>query len=405
MNSTQIACIFIERLFVGKSRRSFGYIRKLPSGRYQASYVGLNGVRYPAPRTFRSKMDANSFLSQIDVELTSGAWTPPDQAKEEPLPGMTLSKMFNEYIEYRSMRGAPLRESTKELYERQLFKLLASFAHRPIREITQADVSDWYLKKVGAGHVTSASKGYKLLKAMFSHAIRKGYLDKNVCDIPGAQSASTGKETETPNPVEVDLIAQQFPEELRFAVVLKAYAALRFGELTELRRKDIELSELDGVTSIRVNVHRAVALVRGRFVVGDPKSKMSKRSVEVSSLLAPLFQAHLSKYVGSSPEALLFPNGNGGGHLPHHKFIRLWNKAKKASGLESKKSPPHSMRHFGATEIHRQGANQAELKSWLGDSSTEAVSRYMHVTDRTQTIANSMRLAGSLEELSKNSNN
>jgi integrase len=344
-------------------------------------------------------MDANSYLSQVDVELTSGSWVAPNEEKVEKQVNMTLASMFDEYIEYRSMRGAPLRESTKELYERQLYKLLSSFAHRPLIEISQSDVSNWYLKKVGEGHVTSASKGYKLLKAMFSHAIRKGYLDKNVCDIPGAQSASTGKETETPNPLEVDKIVQHFPEKYRFAVVLKAYAALRFGELTELRRKDIEFSEVDGLPSIRVHVQRAVALVRGKFVVGEPKSKMSKRSVEVSSSLIGLFEEHLRNFVGSHPEALLFPNDSGDTHLPHHKFIRLWNRALKESGLGSKKSPPHSMRHFGATELHRQGANVAELKSWLGDSSTDAVSRYMHVTDRTQAIANSMRLAGSLEKI------
>jgi hypothetical protein len=33
-------------------RRQFGWVRQLPSGRYQASYVGPDGVRRLAPKTY-----------------------------------------------------------------------------------------------------------------------------------------------------------------------------------------------------------------------------------------------------------------------------------------------------------------------------------------------------------------
>lgn len=36
-------------------RREFGYIRKLPSGRYQASYIGPDMRRYNGPVTFEAK--------------------------------------------------------------------------------------------------------------------------------------------------------------------------------------------------------------------------------------------------------------------------------------------------------------------------------------------------------------
>ena len=39
-------------------RRRFGRIRKLPSGKYQASFVGPNGKRQNAPDTFVTKTDA-----------------------------------------------------------------------------------------------------------------------------------------------------------------------------------------------------------------------------------------------------------------------------------------------------------------------------------------------------------
>ena len=47
-----------------RSRRSFGKIKKLPSGRYQASYLGPDGERHNGPVTFLAKMDADPRRSE-----------------------------------------------------------------------------------------------------------------------------------------------------------------------------------------------------------------------------------------------------------------------------------------------------------------------------------------------------
>ena len=49
--------------------RRFGNVRRLPSGRYQASYLGLDGLRKYAPETFERKGDAERFLAAL---LASG---------------------------------------------------------------------------------------------------------------------------------------------------------------------------------------------------------------------------------------------------------------------------------------------------------------------------------------------
>ena len=50
------------------SRRQFGSVRKLPSGRWQASYWHV-GRRHVAPITFAFKADANAYLSSIETEV------------------------------------------------------------------------------------------------------------------------------------------------------------------------------------------------------------------------------------------------------------------------------------------------------------------------------------------------
>lgn len=58
-------------------RRTFGNVRKLPSGRYQARYLDPSGCRHRAPRTFATVADANSWLSATEVEIARGAWVDP----------------------------------------------------------------------------------------------------------------------------------------------------------------------------------------------------------------------------------------------------------------------------------------------------------------------------------------
>ena len=50
-------------------RRHFGAIRRLPSGRYQARYLGPDGLYHAAPETFELKADAAHFLSIVEAQL------------------------------------------------------------------------------------------------------------------------------------------------------------------------------------------------------------------------------------------------------------------------------------------------------------------------------------------------
>ena len=57
-------------------RRHFGSIRRLPSGRFQASYWH-EGFRLPAPSTFTTKADALAWLSAAETDIHRGSWVDP----------------------------------------------------------------------------------------------------------------------------------------------------------------------------------------------------------------------------------------------------------------------------------------------------------------------------------------
>jgi hypothetical protein len=62
-------------------RRRLGKIRKLPSGRYQASYLDPQGDRRFADDTFRLKTEAALWLSEVETDLKRGEWFDPDKQK------------------------------------------------------------------------------------------------------------------------------------------------------------------------------------------------------------------------------------------------------------------------------------------------------------------------------------
>ena len=106
--------------------RSFGNIRKLPSGRYQARYWHL-GKQVAADTTFASKTDARRWLATVEADMVRGHWIDPDAGK---IP-------FGEYAT-RWVAERPIRPRTREIYEGLLRHIVTVFAkvrlcdvHRP----------------------------------------------------------------------------------------------------------------------------------------------------------------------------------------------------------------------------------------------------------------------------------
>ena len=59
------------------NRRGWGWIRKLPSKRHQASYVGPDDTRHYAMPTFTQKTDAERWLADERRLIERDEWTPP----------------------------------------------------------------------------------------------------------------------------------------------------------------------------------------------------------------------------------------------------------------------------------------------------------------------------------------
>ena len=87
------------------SKRSFGQLRKLPSGRWQAGYTGPDTHLYMAPTTFTAKMDAEAWLISERRLVESGDWLPPGSRRTDTRRrGQTLETYANRWLDDRELK-------------------------------------------------------------------------------------------------------------------------------------------------------------------------------------------------------------------------------------------------------------------------------------------------------------
>jgi integrase len=154
---------------------------------------------------------------------------------------------------------------------------------------------------------------------------------------------------------------------------------MRFGELAELRRTDVDLERR------RINVNRAVIRVDGVFVVGPPKTDAGKRSIALPPHLVDLLREHLDERVDEDPDALLFP-ARQGGHMATGSLYKVFYPARAKAGLPDLRF--HDLRHTGATLAAQGGATLADLMARLGHTTAAAALVYQHTAlERDDLIA------------------
>ena len=174
------------------------------------------------------------------------------------------------------------------------------------------------------------------------------------------------------------------PDQLRLAVLIAAWCGLRQGEILELRRRDVDL------TQRTIRVERAVSRVPGQPpIVGTPKSRAGDRTVAIPPHLLPEFTRHLHDHVLVGGTALLFVGRDSGEQVAPSTLYRWYYPARAAAGRPDLRW--HDLRHTGATLAAATGATLAELMNRLGHSTVGAAMRYQHAaSDRDQAIAEAL---------------
>ncbi len=117
-------------------RRSFGSVRLMGSGRYQASYW-QEGRRHVAEVTFRTKGDAKTFLDTVSADMHRGLWTDPTDGE------ITVSELSELWLASNPSKRATTRATDEialrvpilpTLGDKQLAKVQPPHIHALISE-------------------------------------------------------------------------------------------------------------------------------------------------------------------------------------------------------------------------------------------------------------------------------
>lgn len=386
------------------AKRAFGQLSIMRSGRIQARYTGPDGELHAAPTTFEDVDAASAWLrrERLLIEDDLASWTPPKvRTAKRKAQRLEFSAFAERWLRTRKVKGRPLAGRTRDHYQDLLDRfILPQFGLVALKDITPEMVDDWY-DNTAVDRPTYRAHAYGLLRTILGTAVERNAIPANPAHVRGAGSVSPAHEAEPATLTELAIIVAAMPPRQRLMILLGAWCSNRYGEIAELRRRDVDLKRMV------IRVRREVVWVKdddGRYVatVKTPKTDAGSRDAPIPPHLVDDIKDHLKHHAATGLDGLLFPNA-GGGQIRHSTFygqapvvdkrtknIRRkghgWYAARHAAGRSDLHF--HDLRHTALTNAAVAGATIAELMALAGHSTPAAAMRYQHAArDRMQDLA------------------
>ncbi len=333
----------------GASRRHFGSVRRLPSGRYQASYWH-DGTRHVGQTTFKSKADAHAHLSLVETEIRRGQWADPDGGR------LTVDELAALWLE----AGTVKRSSTRARDETILrLHVLPVLGKKKVSSVTPADivalVNTWSLHQAPS----TVARQYTATAAMFSFAVDSERIARTPCrrirlpQVPIVERPELSAD-------ELTRLGEELGKDYAVMMWCAAVLGLRFAECAGLTVDRVDL------TSETITVDRQL----GRDgVLSRPKSAAGRRTLACPSWLVTELGALRARrgLTGDDGNAFVFVSPEGAPLHYTNWRRRVWGPACERAGLPGLRL--HDLRSLSATALVATGTNVKTAQRRLGHSS------------------------------------
>ena len=131
------------------SKRSFGSIDQLPSGKWRARYTAPTGE--VVSRTVYAKDDAASWLRNEERLIAFNQWTHPKRRASSERSALTVGGWLTQWLEIRTRGTNTLKESTLGSYRNILNNRIlevqgaaGELRSIPLKAVTKRDVAWWW---------------------------------------------------------------------------------------------------------------------------------------------------------------------------------------------------------------------------------------------------------------------
>lgn len=343
--------------------------------------------------TFSSARAAREF--KRDVEAADHLW--PDgwvkghgyllRDHNSPAAGVTLQAFGTEFITELTAIGP----DTRQRYLNQIAALAKQFAPIVGHTVTVADLTEshirrWINARTDAGAKPKTIANYHgLLFAVMVEAIRAGLRHDNPC----AQTKLPRRDVDIDTDEnKVFLTEKEFAELLphvsehyRAMVQVAVGTGLRYGELTALQVRDLDLDSPIPRLSVRRAWKRNGTGDQARpgldrFYLGKPKSKKARRRITLAPVVVDLLRDAVA---GKAYDELVFTAVRGG-RIDQAKFYEyVWKPAVKAALAAGLRVKPrfHDLRHTHAAWLISANVPLPVIQQRLGhESITTTVDTY-----------------------------
>jgi integrase len=368
------------------SKRRFGALRKLPSGRWQARYRSAGGGLVTVGKTFATKTDAARFLDSIELDQLRGVWHDPLPSQQE-----TVRAWCRRWLKQHSPSLTPSTAASYDgLLERVVLHRIVDgrqvgLAEMSLAALSPMRVGEWLAELQRTGLSASRiRKAYRVLSLAMDAAVRERLLQTNPCGKHHRLPRLPEHDPTILTVVQVEIFvahlrngapprgkdrsrAQPIRPNPSLALIVEvlAYGGLRIGEALALRRRHVD------ILGCKLIVAESLTEINGEFSFGPTKTHQIRDVPLPRSLMAEL-ERHLDEHVAATTDALLFTSVTGG-PVRYRSLRRSFDAACRRLGLED--VTPHSLRASCASWVaETDGVLEAARR--LGHARTSVTTRH-----------------------------
>ena len=322
-----------------------GSIARRPDGAWRARYRDSRGIE--RAQHFERKIDAQRWLSSVQVAQARGEWLDPTLAR------VRIGEWAHKWLDGQ----VQLKPSTRARYELAVRRqVLPTWGDVPLAEVTYADVGTWVQQLAASGLAPATVRyAHRVLALILEDAVRDGRLPRNPAHGVRLPRVVSSEKTFLSHQQVADLAAAA--GSYGTLVNVLAYTGLRWGEAAGLRAGRVDL------TRRRLAIVEATSEVRGEIIFGTPKTHQ-RRSVPFPRFLTdPLALLVADK----APDDLVFTSPDG--HVLRNTNFRhrVFDQAARQAGVPG--LTPHELRHTAASLAVAAGANIKAVQQMLGHAS------------------------------------
>lgn len=332
-------------------------IQKRPDGVWRARYRDEADKEHA--RHFDRKVDAQRWLDEETAKLVTGTWVNPKRAK------ITVAEWCDEWlVGYGSRRASTVRQAKTHINA-----IKATFGDRMLSSIKPSDVKGW-TTKLGETYAPSTVYAiYSRLSQVMSDAVHDGLIARSPC----SRRTSPGQAKQrayVATTAQVWALHDAFPEWLRPAVLLGAFAGLRVAEVAALRVEDVDF--MRGIVNPVIQYRN------------EPlKTAMSRTPIPIPQDLALELAASVQTWGGTT----IVTNQFGKPTSPpviEHAMRSARSKIKPNADLGVEAVPEgfrfHDLRHYFASMLIAAGLDVKVVQTRLRHgSATTTLNTYGHM--------------------------